>query len=196
MEGRSAEAAVRAVARPNQKVFAMQGKPINAAKRSRRQVFQHPLYQSLVRTLLPQLRSVSSENAGPVCNDTELDQAIGYDRVCVLMDPDVDGVHCAALMVLFFDRLMPRTIRDGRLSLIEPPLYQMKFADDSVRYAWHPQQRDQIVRDRDGETVVHRYRSVAAMPPAVLRRTCVTRQTRFESEVTPEIVRSIASRLS
>jgi DNA gyrase/topoisomerase IV subunit B len=176
VEGDSAALAVaRARDRQLQAVLPMQGKPINALKSSRKSVRNNDLLSALVDAL-------------GVGWDQEFDRTrLRYSRVILLFDPDADGIHCSALMMMFFYRWLPALIESGRLSVVRPPLYE--FTARQYRDAIHAfsEQHCRTVREAlDAKGIEYRmrhFRGLANLSGTTLLTTCVDPRTRREDPI-------------
>jgi DNA gyrase subunit B len=171
VEGDSAAGSVKLVRDPEtQAVLPMQGKPLNAAKASPDRVATYPLYRALVQAM--------GAGDGPTF---DLSRA-RYERVILLMDADVDGIHCAALMCLYFYRRMWKLLEQRRVAIAHAPLAViLSETDGSRRYVFtETEYRDTAQTLRaDGHTLqVVRYRGLAGLELGTLAATCVRPATR------------------
>ncbi len=171
VEGDSASRSVQRVRSPeNQAVLPMQGKPLNAYKASRTNVLKNELFQVLIRSL----------NTGI---DDEFDLSeLRYQRIVLLFDPDADGIHCGALMLMFFYRWMPTILDERRLHVIHPPLYEFtaEQSDDKV-HAYNENHFSKIRDQLEKQNIKYkskRFRGLASIGEQTLRSTCVEPQTR------------------
>ena len=197
VEGDSALASVCAVrSERRQGVVAFQGKPLNAWYGSAERVDDHAQYRLLAQAL--GLVRASVPQPQPVLN------RLRYGRVVLLLDPDADGIHIAALLAMYFLRWQPAWVEAGRLLLVRAPMYEIVSADGEVQHADHPAQRDAVLAEmatlarsalpgpqgqqgqqgEQGQPVteasprVQAHRGLGSIRPSVLRERCVDAATR------------------
>jgi len=179
VEGDSASKTVcRARDPATQAVLPMQGKPLNALKAGKGVVERNELFQILIHAI----------GAGW---DDQLDLTkLRYDRLILLFDPDADGIHCGALMSMFFHRWMRPLLDSGRLSIIRPPLYEISSPKTHDRIHAYSDSHYQRIRDElDKQHIDYqgqRYRGLASMNDAALVATCLDPETRNISQLTCE----------
>jgi DNA gyrase subunit B len=173
VEGDSAAAAVAGVCDPSlQTVLPMQGKPINAARASRRKVLDHPFFARLVAAL------------GTGTEASCQPQLARYERVLVLTDPDADGIHCGFLVLLFAYRWLRPLLDAGRIGVVRPPWGEVVVAGE-IRLAFsEPEFAALATEARSRGGAVRRFRGLAAIDADTIRETCVDPATRRTERVT------------
>jgi len=67
-----------------------------------------------------------------------------YGKVVIMTDADVDGSHIRTLLLTFFFRQMPELIRQNRIYLAQPPLYQIT-RDHRVRYVLNEHEMAEVL---------------------------------------------------
>lgn len=174
VEGDSASAAVAAVRQPQfQAVLPMQGKPLNAWRASAARVQAHGLFQALRNALA--IPDPSNDKHSPT-----------FDRVLLLFDPDADGIHCGALMVLYCYRWLRPFFDAGRVELVHAPLFEISYhepngQEQALQAFTEIQQReicDRLQAEGAQQVKARRYRGLGGVDPTVLRERCVDPATR------------------
>ena len=171
VEGDSAADAVTALRNPQfQSVLPIQGKPTNALKASSRRILRSPWFGTLIGTL-----GIAAGTALPLAD-------LRYRRVLLLLDPDADGIHCAALLQMFFFRFMRRLIEDGQIEIVHAPWGELRPPQGIPLLAYHEAEFQALCRQADarGESraVRVRHRGLATITPALLAQTCIDPRTR------------------
>jgi DNA gyrase subunit B len=149
----------------------MQGKPMNAFKAKPDKVLANPLYQVLIESL--------GAGQAQVFDLTRL----RYQRVLLLMDPDADGIHCGALLLLFFAKFMPGLISAGRLGLLRVPVGEIIDTETGVL---HYPLTDLAFREQclalnvkhNAAILARRYRGLAGLSETQLRTWCLQANSR------------------
>lgn len=190
VEGQSAGAAVaRARDARTQAVLPFQGKPLNPLRHSPERVLEHAAY----RTVLSALRI---EPGGR--NNLE---RCPYARVVLLFDPDADGVHAAALTLLFFAEFLPEFVEAGRLFEVRAPILtlwheRLTGPIDAVSRADLDRillsLREHGIADPSRRT----YRGLASMDSDALWRACLDPSSRIERRLSLSDSRTVRDQLN
>jgi DNA gyrase subunit B len=189
VEGESASQAVCGLRDPEfQAVLPMQGKPANAAKASKRVLQSNSLFQALNAALgFPELQLQPPRHTQP---QAIVDvAACRYQRVILLFDPDADGIHCGALMLIYFFTQLKDLLEAGYLGVVRPPLMELTYrqtlrADAPLesRFAYTEEELQQLQRELILAGVMqlktHRTRGLGGMRSTLLRQTCMDPLTR------------------
>ena len=153
-----------------QAVLPMQGKPMNAIKASPDAVASNELFRVLVTAL------------GCGWRDTFRIEKLQYERIIFLFDPDADGIHCGALMLMFFHQWLPQLLSSGRLPAVHPPAFEIHSeVSERVIYAFDERHYALLKRKLDEGQVPcrgRRIRGLASLSETTLLETCVAPASR------------------
>ena len=103
-----------------------------------------------------------------------------YGRIVIMTDADVDGAHIAALLMTYFYQQMPGLIESGRLYIAQPPLYRLAQGG-TVVYALDDEHKDELIKSEltgRGKIEISRFKGLGEMPPAQLKETTMSKQSR------------------
>jgi DNA gyrase subunit B len=177
VEGDSASSSVINVRdKQRQAVLPMQGKPLNAIRASGERVVAYALFQQIVSTLGVLMTNLETGELSDL-------STMRFDRVVLLFDPDADGIHCGALMLMFFYRWMRPLLASGSVYMVRPPFFVVTHTgSDESLHAYSPDHAQRLVADltRGGATHVkaQHHRGLASINPPLLLSSCVDPATR------------------
>jgi DNA gyrase subunit B/topoisomerase-4 subunit B len=173
VEGSSAAAAVLAVRDPlRQAVLPLQGMPLAGHRAPPARVAADPFLRAFAQAL--GLEPGERCTLGP----------LRYERVLLLTDPDADGIHIGALLLLHVHRWLRPLLDGARLERMIAPIGEVHanaqdapwpaFGDAHLR-ALHERARAGGVP----LAIARRYRGLASIGATMLRATCVDPSTRL-----------------
>jgi DNA gyrase subunit B len=156
-----------------QAILKLRGKPLNVARANIERIAKN----EEIRTLLQVIGTGSRQ----VFDLTRL----RFDKIIVMTDADVDGMHIQALLLTLFHQELPRLIEHGHVYVAAPPLYSVKqngkpiwLRDDEALREWQKSHR--------GTHEIKRYKGLGEMNPHELRETTMDPERRRLKLVTIE----------
>ena len=174
VEGDSAASTVAALRDGQfQAVLPMQGKPLNAIKASAEKVAAYPLFKALNESL-------GIDHSRPTADLFVWDD-LRFERLVLLFDPDADGIHSGALMLMFVSQYLRPLLDQGRVLMIHAPWVQISLTGQQPLYAYSEAQAlalTQQLRAQGKTPQVVRYRGLSGIDRAILMQTCIDPATR------------------
>lgn len=167
-----------------QAVLPMQGKPLNPSRVTQEKLLENVWYAALIKTI--------GCGIGEQCQPAKR----RYGSIIILMDPDADGIHCGALLTLFFYLWMRPLLEAGVLHMVRPPVGQfMDQATGKVTFAYTQTAFRQGLKQNQskGDEVI-KYRGLAGIPSEHLEALCihpVSRKQLLLSEKDAEMVMQV-----
>ena len=103
-----------------------------------------------------------------------------YKKVIIMTDADDDGAHIQVLLLTFFFRYMRPLIEHGRVYIALPPLFKItkRGKKEEILYAWTNEEKERILADCKGQTLVQRYKGLGEMNAEQLWETTMNPETR------------------
>jgi DNA gyrase subunit B len=177
VEGDSAAGAVASLRNQRlQAVLPMQGKPLNAMKASAERVAQYPLFKMLNEALGVSLVDHRTGEVGSTVGAQ-------FERVVLLFDPDADGIHCGALMLMYFYRWQRPWLEQERVHLVRAPLFVLSSEIAATRWnAYSPEHAGKLLTALKARGITdiksHHHRGLASIESRLLRESCIDPETR------------------
>jgi len=109
----------------NQAVFFLRGKCLNTCGMSKNVLYENVEFFNLIKTL---------------DIDETLDH-LRYGKIIFATDADVDGLHIRMLLTTFFMRFYRQLVTDGRVFILETPLFRVRNKKEQV-YCFSEAERD------------------------------------------------------
>lgn len=135
-----------------QAVYPLRGKVKNMTDADRNAIIDNKELYNMVRAL-------------GVQDDLE---HLRYGKIVFATDADVDGLHIRNLLITFFMRFFRRLVADGRVYILETPLYRVrkdKGKDKEVVYCYSDSERDAALARLGKGAELTRFKGLGEIQP-------------------------------
>ncbi|MCD4820268.1 MAG: DNA topoisomerase (ATP-hydrolyzing) subunit B [Candidatus Cloacimonetes bacterium] len=86
-----------------------------------------------------------------------------YNKVIIMSDADVDGLHIATLLLTFFFRYMRPLVEYGHVYVAKPPLFLIKRGK-TKKYVYSDTERDEVIEEIGSKGLhIQRYKGLGEM---------------------------------
>ena len=167
-----------------QAVYPLRGKLINALKADDKQLFNNEEVIDIIKLL----------NCGIEVKNKftkEFPQfdigKLRFNKIILCSDADVDGRQINALILTLLYKLMSSLIKEGKVFIAQPPLFEIKVTDNEWYYAQTISERDNIVNDlklQGKKVTIHRLKGLGEMNQVSMYNTVCNPETRMIQQVT------------
>ncbi len=129
-----------------QAILALKGKILNVEKARIDKMLAHEDIRNIIQALRC---GIGQDEFDP--------EKLRYGKIIIMTDADVDGSHIRTLLLTFFFRHMQDLIRQGRVFIAQPPLYQVSRGRKS-EYVLNESRMRRVLTDLglDGTALVFR----------------------------------------
>ena len=123
-------------------IFPIRGKILNCLKADYSKIFDNDVVLNIIRILGCGVEIKTKENK----EFTKFDiNKCKYGKIIIATDSDKDGMNIRALILTLFYRLMPTLIKEGRVYLVEAPLFEIE-CEGQTYYAVTDREKDNIIK--------------------------------------------------
>src|SRR5262245_40437406 len=136
-----------------QAIFVLKGKPLNVWDLKRDIVYKNDEMYNLMRAL-----------------DIEDNlEHLRYGKVILATDADVDGLHIRNLLITYFYRFFDSLIHDGRLFVLETPLFRVRNKEKTI-YCYSEAERDKAAAELGKSGEITRFKGLGEINPAEFKQ--------------------------
>lgn len=151
VEGDSAMGACRTARLRNQAILALRGKILNCIKAKSTAIIMNNIISGMMRVLGCGVefsdRLAEELTKGDIDELPKFDLSkLRYDKIIICTDADLDGKHIRCLVLTALYVLAPTLIKEGKVYIVETPLYEIKHKKESY-FAYSDLEKDLLVSE-------------------------------------------------
>lgn len=190
VEGDSALGAVKQARDSNfQAVMPIRGKILNCLKADYDKIFKSEIITDLIKVLGCGVQVKSRANKNLATFDME---NLRWSKVILCTDADVDGFQIRVLLLTMLYRLTPALIEQGKVYIVESPLYEINSRDETY-FAYDEAEKAEFLKKLEGQKyTIQRSKGLGENEPDMMWLTTMNPATRRLIKVMPEDVERTA----
>ena len=127
----------------NQAVFFLRGKPLNTCGLNKDVLYRNEEFFNLIKTL--------------DIEDTL--EHLRYGKIIFATDADVDGLHIRMLLTTFFMRFYRQLILDGRVFILETPLFRVRNKKET-HYCYSVEEKESAIKKLKAGAEITRFKGL------------------------------------
>lgn len=184
VEGDSALGAVKQARDSNfQAVMPIRGKILNCLKADYDKIFKSEIITDLIKVLGCGVQVKSRANKNLATFDME---NLRWSKVILCTDADVDGFQIRVLLLTMLYRLTPALIEQGKVYIVESPLYEINSRDETY-FAYDEAEKAEFLKKLEGQKyTIQRSKGLGENDPEMMWMTTMNPETRRLIRVLPE----------
>lgn len=176
VEGDSALGACKMARDSNfQALIPVRGKILNTLKSDYERIFKSDIIMDLMKVIGAGIEIKSKHK---VDEDSFDIQNLRYDKIIITTDADVDGFQIRTLILTVFYTLAPTLLREGKVYIVESPLYEIVSKNKSY-FAYSDMEKNELVKKLDDpKAKIHRSKGLGENDPDMMWKTTMNPETR------------------
>lgn len=144
----------RARSANTQAVLALKGKPLNCQKAKVQDAVSNEVVLRIARALGCGFEIHGKNNIDLPKFDVK---KLRYGKIMICTDGDIDGNHIRCLVLTLIYRLMPTLLKQGRVYIVESPLYEFAFnGNRHSEFAYSDEERDEKIAELSEQKAKYR----------------------------------------
>ena len=189
-EGKSALGSIVLARNPqNQAVIPIRGKILNCLKANYDTIFKSEIITDLVKAIGC---GIETDKKNKDLGTFDI-KNLRYGKIMACADADEDGKQIVCLILTMIYRLMPTLIHEGRVYIVNTPLYEVRLRDDSSLYWNSESEKEEYLLKYGDNNIKHmaRCKGLGEMMPEVMSETGMNPKTRNLTQVTIDDIKEM-----
>lgn len=176
VEGDSALGACKMARDSNfQALIPVRGKILNTLKSDYERIFKSDIIMDLMKVIGAGIEIKSKHKVEEDSFDLK---NLRYDKIIITTDADVDGFQIRTLILTVFYTLAPTLLREGKVYIVESPLYEVVSKNKS-HFAYSDMEKNELVKKlNDPKAKIHRSKGLGENDPEMMWKTTMSPESR------------------
>ena len=167
-----------------QAVMPVRGKILNCLKASYDQIFKSEIITDLIKVLGCGVEIKTKHSKDMTAFDIS---KLNWSKIIICTDADVDGYQIRTLILAMIYGLMPTLIDEGKVFIVESPLYEITdIKQDKTYYAYDEKEKADILSGIEGRYTIQRSKGLGENEADMMWETTMNPEGRRLIKVMPE----------